>query len=67
MLKRCSRCQGTRKIRGMGYIEKKCPACDGLGVKDIKVETKAKDKIEQEKKETKKKTQQRTKKTAESD
>jgi len=28
---RCPACGGTKKIRGMGLIEKKCEECKGIG------------------------------------
>ncbi len=30
-LKRCPACQGTKRIRGMGMIERKCESCEGIG------------------------------------
>lgn len=30
-LVKCATCRGTKKIKGMGNIEKNCPTCHGIG------------------------------------
>lgn len=45
-LKNCSRCEGSKKVIGMGCMKEDCPQCKGVGkVLDEKVE-----KIEKEEK-----------------
>jgi len=42
-IERCINCEGRKMIIGMGNIEKKCEACDGVGYKEVaKVEQKKK-------------------------
>lgn len=37
-LERCERCRGTKRVVGMGNIEKKCPECNGVGWIEKKAE-----------------------------
>ena len=32
-MNKCTRCDGTKKIIGMGYMKEKCPECNGVGKK----------------------------------
>lgn len=34
MIKRCLKCNGSKTIKAIGWIEKQCPTCKGAGVID---------------------------------
>jgi phage FluMu protein Com len=58
VLVRCARCNGGKKIMGMGMLQKPCPDCSAIGwieVKPIEPESAANEAVIEEPKTTKKK------------
>jgi len=33
-MKRCDRCQGMKRVDGMGGMKERCPKCKGVGLLD---------------------------------
>ena len=39
MIKQCDQCNGTKRIKGLGMIEKECAACKGIGWIEVDIKS----------------------------